>query len=212
MKKPYISKNVIQRMPRYLRTLTELQKEGTNRVSSGELGARLGLTPSQIRQDFSCFGGFGQQGYGYNVKTLRDEIAAILGMDRGYQMILVGTGKIGQSLLENFDFESCGFTLRAAFDIRHDLIGEDICGVPVLDCSEMEDFIRNNGIHVAVLSTTRGGAQRVADALIAGGIRAIWNFTECELSPGDSDVIIESIHFSESLLRMSYHLSNGASA
>ncbi len=212
MKKPYISKNVILRMPRYLRTLTELQKEGIHRISSGELGARMRLTPSQIRQDFACFGGFGQQGYGYNVKTLRDEVASILGVNRGFQMVLVGTGKIGQSLLENFDFESYGFKLRAAFDIRHDLIGENICGVPVLDCSEMEDFIRSNGIHVAVLSTNRAGAQRAVDTLIAGGIRAIWNFTECELSPGDSDVIIESIHFSESLLRLGYHLSNSASA
>ena len=208
MKRSYISKNVIQRLPRYYRTLRELELEGAERVSSGELGTRMNLTPSQIRQDFSCFGDFGQQGYGYNVHSLRDEIGAILGVDRGTTMILVGAGRIGQSLLANFDFGYCGVTLKAAFDIRPEVIGETICGVPVLDAAGLEDYIRENGVDVAVLSTTRANAQVAADRLIACGIRAIWNFTESEISAGNSGVIIESIHFSDSLLRLGYHLSH----
>lgn len=207
MKKANISKNVIQRMPRYLRTLDELAQEGVMRISSGELGDRMGLTPSQIRQDFSCFGGFGQQGYGYNVDTLREEIGAILGVDHGYSMILVGIGKIGQSLLENFNFQRWGFTLKAAFDIRHDIIGETLCGVPVLDCAELAGFVKEHAVDVAVLSTSRHNAQTVADVLIRSGIRAIWNFTECEISAGDSGVAIESVHFSDSLLRLGYYLN-----
>ena len=123
MKNIKISNNVIRRMPRYLRKLDELQAQGIERISSNELGRQLGLTPSQIRQDFSCFGEFGQQGYGYNLTTLREEIAGILGMDRGYQVAVLGVGNIGRALLDHFDFETCGFHLAAAFDVEQKLIG-----------------------------------------------------------------------------------------
>ena len=207
MKKEYVSKNVIQRLPRYLRHLSELEREGVERISSGELGARMGLTPSQIRQDFANFGGFGQQGYGYNVHTLKDEIGAILGVNRERSMILVGTGRLGQCLLENFDFQHFGFTLKAAFDIKPEIIGEIICGVPVLDGAQIRDYLRENPTDVAVLSTNREKVQGAANALIEGGIHAIWNFTECEISGGDGQVLVESIHFSDSLLRLGYYLN-----
>ena len=209
MKKPYVSKNVIQRMPRYLRTLRELEQEGLDRISSGELGLRMGLTPSQIRQDFSCFGGFGQQGYGYNVATLEDEVGRILGVDRGYSVILVGCGRIGQSLIENFDFSRFGFRLLGAFDIRKEIIGSQVGGFTVMDRAEMGSFIREHRIDVAILSTNREHVQQTTDQLIADGIRAIWNFTDQEIDAGSSGVKIESIHFSDSLLTLGYHLSSG---
>ena len=133
MKRIKVSNNVIRRMPRYLRKLDELTEAGVSRISSGELGRQLGLTPSQIRQDFSCFGEFGQQGYGYKVTALRAEIASILGMDRGFTAILIGVGNIGQALMCNFSFKTWGFDLKAAFDIKPELIGTEVEGIPVLD-------------------------------------------------------------------------------
>ena len=207
MKKDKISKNVIRRLPRYLRQLEELAAGGTERVSSGALGALMGLTPSQIRQDFSCFGEFGQQGYGYRVADLRDAIAHILGIDRSYNAILVGTGRIGQSLLENLNYSRLGMRLLGAFDVREDLIGRCVNGVTVRDGAEMEDFLREQRVDIAILSTCREGAQRVADRLFAAGIRFLWNFTEREIDPGDSGAVVESIHFSDSLLTLIYYLS-----
>lgn len=207
MKKSYISKNVIRRLPQYLRKLDELIANGVERISSGELGCQMGLTPSQIRQDFSCFGEFGQQGYGYNVKALRGEIAGILGMDKQYSVILVGTGKIGQSLIENFNFGHYGFRFLGAFEIRKELVGTEIAGYRIMDAEDQERFIRENNVDIAILSIKSSSSQRVADELIASGIRSIWNFTEAEIDPGDSGVIIENIHFSDSLLALSYFLS-----
>ncbi|MBO5543571.1 MAG: redox-sensing transcriptional repressor Rex, partial [Oscillospiraceae bacterium] len=131
MKRVKVSNNVIRRLPRYLRKLDDLKESGISRISSFELGQQLGLTPSQIRQDFSCFGEFGQQGYGYNVAALRSEIASILGMDRGYRAILVGVGNIGHALMDNFSFSDCGVDLVAAFDVKESLIGADFRGVPI---------------------------------------------------------------------------------
>ena len=206
MKKHYVSNNVIRRLPRYLRKLDELAATGVTRISSGELGARTGLTPSQIRQDFSCFGEFGQQGYGYNVASLREEIARILGLDRSYSVILVGTGRIGQTLIENLNFNLFGFRLLYAFDINTEIIGTRIGDILVRDAREAWDFIRENHVDIAILSTDREHAQSAADLLIGSGIRAIWNFTEQEIDPGDSGVAVESIHFSDSLLTLSYRL------
>ena len=140
MKRIKVSNNVIRRMPRYLRKLDDLNAAGIERISSGELGRQMGLTPSQIRQDFSCFGEFGQQGYGYNVVALRGEVAKILGMDRNYSAVLVGVGNIGRALVENFCFEQYGFTLKAAFDIKPDLIGKEMHGIAVHDFSTLDDI------------------------------------------------------------------------
>ena len=208
MKKSYISKNVIRRLPRYLRKLDDLTAAGVERISSGELGSQMGLTPSQIRQDFSCFGEFGQQGYGYNVAALREQIGQILGMDRSYSVILIGAGRIGQSLIENFNFNRYGFRLLGAFEIRKELVGTKIAGVTIQDREEQDAFIKENNVDIAILSIGKAHAQIVADELIASGVKAIWNFTDAEISAGDSGVIIENIHFSDSLLALSYYLSS----
>ncbi|MBQ8263272.1 MAG: redox-sensing transcriptional repressor Rex [Oscillospiraceae bacterium] len=207
MKKAYISKNVIRRLPRYLRKLDELIEANVERISSGELGPQMGLTPSQIRQDFSCFGEFGQQGYGYNVKALRSHIASILGIDKAYSVILVGAGKIGQSLIENINFGRYDFRFLGAFEIRKELVGSEIAGIPIMDSETQDTFIRENDVDIAILSVNRDRAQHVAELLIASGIRAIWNFTDVEIDAGNSGVVVENMHFSDSLLALSYFLS-----
>lgn len=209
MKRAYISNNVIRRLPRYLRKLDELSRSGIERISSGELGRQMGLTPSQIRQDFSCFGEFGQQGYGYNVSALHREIAAILGLNRCFSVILVGVGNIGHALIENFSFRQFGFRFLGAFEVRPDLVGTDIAGYKVMDAADQSAFIRENDVDIAILSVSRPRAQDAADVLIQSGIKAIWNFTDVELDARDSGVVIENIHFSDSLLTLSYFLSVG---
>lgn len=207
MKRVKVSNNVIRRLPRYLRKLDELQENGINRISSFELGQQLGLTPSQIRQDFSCFGEFGQQGYGYNVSGLREQIASILGMDRGYRAILVGVGNIGHALMDNFSFADCGVELAAAFDIKESLIGTEFKGVPILAEAEMENYLKNNDIALAVLCVPKEVAVNVTKILTDNGIEAIWNFTNMELTEPNSPIIVENVHFSDSLLSLSYFVS-----
>jgi redox-sensing transcriptional repressor len=207
VKRSNISNNVIRRLPRYLRKLDDLTYHGVQRISSGELGKQMGLTPSQIRQDFSCFGEFGQQGYGYNVEVLRDEVATILGMKRDFTVIITGVGNLGHALVENFDFEKNGFKVIGAFDVRPELIGTSLGGVPIYDKATQEDFIRENNVDIAVLAVPRHMADASAAELIRGGIKAIWNFTNIELNISDPDVIVENIHFSDSLLTLSYYLS-----
>lgn len=207
MKRVKVSNNVIRRLPRYLRKLDELDQAGVSRISSKELGEQLGLTPSQIRQDFSCFGEFGQQGYGYNVSGLREQIASILGMDRGYRAILVGVGNIGHALMDNFSFADCGVELAAAFDIKESLIGTDFKGVPILAEAEMEDYLKNNDIALAVLCVPKEVAVNVTKILTDNGIEAIWNFTNMELTEPNSPIIVENVHFSDSLLSLSYFVS-----
>lgn len=207
MKRINISHNVIRRLPRYLRKLDDLAYHGTDRISSGELGRQLGLTPSQIRQDFSCFGEFGQQGYGYNVEKLRDEISAILGMKEGFSVILVGVGNLGHALVNNFGFDSHGFNLKAAFDVDPAVVGTEVGGVHVFHSSEMMDYLARNKIDIAVLSVPKRLANNMAKTLTTYGIRAIWNFTNIELEFEDKSVLVENIHFSDSLLYLSYHLA-----
>ena len=207
MKRVNVSNNVIRRMPRYLRKLDELTENGISRISSFDLGQQLGLTPSQIRQDFSCFGEFGQQGYGYNVAALREQIATILGIDRGFTAILVGVGNIGHALMDNFCFSEWGFRLTGAFDVNPEIIGKEISGVPVLDMSTLEDYLQNNSVDVAVLTVPKEAAGPVAALLTENGVRAIWNFTNVELSGLSNDTIVENIHFSDSLLSLSYFIS-----
>jgi redox-sensing transcriptional repressor len=206
-KRGKISNNVIRRLPRYLRKLDELQSEGINRVSSKELGEQLGLTPSQIRQDFSCFGEFGQQGYGYNVLALREQIASILGMDRGYQAVLIGVGNLGHALMDNFSFADCGIRLAAAFDIKENLIGTSFRGVPILSAEEMADYLKSHEIAIAVLCVPKEVAASVTRIVIECGIEAIWNFTNIELTEPNNPTIVENVHFSDSLLSLSYFVS-----
>lgn len=207
MKRVKVSNNVIRRLPRYLRKLDELTENGISRISSFELGQQLGLTPSQIRQDFSCFGEFGQQGYGYNVTALRAQIATILGMDRGYNAILIGVGNIGRALMDNFSFAECGFNLSCAFDVKPELIGTSFKGVPIRAMDELVNYLHENRVSVAVLAVPKEAAIAVTNILTENGVEAIWNFTNIELTEPNSSTIVENIHFSDSLLSLSYFVS-----
>lgn len=207
MKQVRISNNVIRRLPRYLRKLDELIEVGTDHISSSELGRQLGLTPSQIRQDFSCFGEFGQQGYGYNVSMLRSQIASILGIDRGLNAILIGVGNIGHALVDNFCFREWGVKLECAFDVNPDIIGREFNGVKVCAMDTLEAYLSDNSVDVAVLCVPKDSAIPVTGILTANGVNAIWNFTNVELTEPNSPMIVENVHFSDSLLALSYYVS-----
>lgn len=207
MKRIKISNNVIRRLPKYLRKLDDLRAAGIERISSGELGRQMGLTPSQIRQDFSCFGEFGQQGYGYNVAALRQEISRILGMDRDFTCVLVGVGNIGHALIGHFNFSNYGFRLAAAFDIKSDMIGSDLRGVPVYDMKELKPKLNELQPDVAILCVPSFIANDVAPVLVDCGVRGIWNFTNVELDIIPDKTVIENIYFSDSLLALGYYLS-----
>ena len=207
MKRTNISNNVIRRLPRYLRKLDDLASKGEERISSGELGRQMGLTPSQIRQDFSCFGEFGQQGYGYNIDSLRKEIGQILGTYRDYSAILVGPGHLGTALIENFNYIIEGYTFLGAFDIRPEVVGTEIAGYPVYDIANMGEFVKEHKVDIAILTLPRHVAQEMTNVLTEAGIRAIWNFTNVELDVGDSGTLVENIHFADSMLVLTYRLA-----
>ena len=208
MKRVKVSNNVIRRLPRYLRKLDELTEAGVSRISSGELGRQLGLTPSQIRQDFSCFGEFGQQGYGYNVEELRTEIGHILGVDNDHHLIMIGVGNLGRALLHNFPFSDTGFTVDGAFDVSPAIIGSTVNGVPVYSMEELDAYIRDHNVDVVVMTVPQSVAQDMADHLIALGVHGFWNFTNIELSSTNPNVKFENIHFADSLLTLSYRIAN----
>lgn len=201
-----ISSAVIRRMPRYYRHLTELDRENVERISSEALAAKMGLTASQVRQDFNCFGGFGQQGYGYNVQTLLKSIASILHIDHGHTAVLVGVGNLGRALLRNFRFDACGFTVSGAFDPADEQIGRVIGGVTIRPLTELEGFVRETRPDIAVLAMPGSAARETAGQLVEWGIRGIWNFTNIDLHLELSDVPVENVHFSESLMVLSYRL------
>lgn len=207
MKRLKVSNNVIRRLPRYLRKLDELTESGISRISSFELGQQLGLTPSQIRQDFSCFGEFGQQGYGYNVPALRAQIASILGLDRGFTAVLIGVGNIGRALMDNFCFSEWGFKLDCAFDIKPELIGTEFNSVPIYSMDTLASYLQEHKVDVAVLTVPKEAAIAVTNILTENGIEAIWNFTNIELTEPNSPTLVENIHFSDSLLSLSYFIS-----
>lgn len=206
MKRIKVSNNVIRRMPRYLRKLDDLNAAGIERISSGELGRQMGLTPSQIRQDFSCFGEFGQQGYGYNILELRTEIGHILGVDEQHRLVVVGAGHLGHALLRNFDFMQTGFLLDTAFDVSPTLIGTRVNNVLIRSFDEIGDYFAVCHPDVAVLTVPKHIAQEVAEQLVVLGVRGIWNFTNTELHVG-SEVFTEDVHFADSLLTLSYRIS-----
>lgn len=208
MKKQKVSDAVIHRLPRYYRYLDDLFNKGVVRISSNSLGDKMGITASQIRQDLSCFGEFGQQGYGYNVAELRAEIAHILGIDLGHRLIIVGAGHLGHALLQNFDFAKAGFQVDSAFDISPDLVGTTIRGVTIRSMTELESYVELNRPIVAVLTVPQNVAQPLADKLIDLGIRGFWNFTNVELSTAVPDVFFENIHFVDTLLTLGYRISH----
>ena len=207
MKKQNVSDAVIRRLPRYYRYLDDLHLRGTIRISSSTLGEKMGITASQIRQDLSCFGEFGQQGYGYNVDELRSEIGHILGVDSHHSLIIVGVGNLGHALMQNFRFRDTGFVLEAAFDISPSLIGTEVAGIPIFNMTELERYVPHHMPDVAVLTVPQSVAQSTANRLTGLGIRGFWNFTNVELAsvPG---VCIENVHFADSLLTLSYKITS----
>ena len=207
MKKQKVSSAVIRRLPRYYRHLNDLHQAGVERISSNALGNSLGLTASQIRQDLSCFGEFGQQGYGYNVSTLRDEIADILGMNRGHTAVILGVGNLGRALMENFHFERSGVALVAAFDVVPDLGGREVSGIPVHHVDHLEEYLAQHPASIGVLTVPGRVAPGIANRLVRSGVKGIWNFTNIELSLAAPDVVVEDVHFADSLLALSYMIS-----
>lgn len=207
MKKQNVSDAVIRRLPRYYRYLDDLHLKGNVRISSSTLGEKMGITASQIRQDLSCFGEFGQQGYGYNVEELRAEIGHILGVDKSHRIIVVGVGNLGRALIQNFRFKDAGFLLEAAFDISPALIGSQVSGIPILNMTELERFIPEHRPEVAVLTVPQAVAQQTANRLMDLGVRGFWNFTNVELTGSDTGVRFEDVHFADSLLTLSYRIT-----
>ena len=201
-----ISKAVISRLPRYYRYLGDLLESGVERISSNDLSKKMQVTASQIRQDLNNFGGFGQQGYGYNVKYLYTEIGKILGLNKTHNFIIIGAGNLGQALANYASFERSGFILKSLFDVNPRLEGVSIRGIRVRMMDELVDFLQNNDIEIAALTIPRSKAVEVSDILIANGIRAIWNFAHTDLTL-PKDVIVESVHLSDSLMKLSYNIS-----
>lgn len=207
MKKEKVSNAVIRRLPRYYGQLDALYQVGVVRISSSALGKAMNLTASQIRQDLSCFGEFGQQGYGYNVESLRNEIAEILGMNNGHTAIILGAGNLGRALMRNFQFSQNGFHLAAAFDTDPALVGTRIAGVPVLAIDTLDDYLAAHPTSVGVLTVPQSIAISTAQRLIKGGVKGLWNFTNIELGIRDKGVVVENVHFADSLLALSYLIS-----
>ena len=209
MKKDKVSSAVIRRLPRYYRHLNDLYLAGVERISSNALGKSMGLTASQIRQDFSCFGEFGQQGYGYNVEELRAEIGHILGVDNDHHLIMIGVGNLGHALLQNFRFSQTGFSVDAAFDVSPTVVGTTVNGVPIYAMADLDSYIREHSVDVVVLTVPQSVAQETADRIIRLGVRGFWNFTNVELSTEVPGVFFEDVHFVDTLLTLSYRISRG---
>lgn len=202
-----ISVAVINRLPRYYRYLGDLLDNDINRISSRELSAKMNITASQIRQDLNNFGGFGQQGYGYNVKHLYSEIRKILGLDRTYNMIVVGGGNLGQALSNYTNFEKRGFIIQAIFDINPKILGLTIRGVAIYDIDQLEEYIEENKVDVAILTLPRTKATEVAFDLAKWGIKGIWNFSHVDLKLPDN-VMVENVHLTDSLMTLLYKIKD----
>lgn len=201
-----ISQAVIRRMPRYYRYLGELLDDGVERISSNELSTRMRVTASQIRQDLNNFGGFGQQGYGYNVKYLYDEIGKILGINQQYNIIVIGAGNLGQALANYVKFEKRGFVIIGLFDVNPALKGISVRGIKVRMLDELEDFVKENRVDIAALTMPKEKADEVANMLVDLGINAIWNFAHLDLELPEH-VVVENVHLSDSLMQLSYNIA-----
>ncbi|MBR0140867.1 MAG: redox-sensing transcriptional repressor Rex [Ruminococcus sp.] len=207
MSKDIISKSVIKRLPRYYRFLGELEEGGYVRISSRELAEKMGLTASQIRQDFNCFGEFGQQGYGYNVKELRIQIGNILGIENKNPMILVGAGNLGMAIASHLDFTNRGFELVGIFDSNSEVIGKSAGELIVRDVAEIDKFCIEKKPVAAILCIPKNAAEKISDKLISHGVKAFWNFTHYDIRLNHPDVIVENVHLGDSLTVLSYCLN-----
>lgn len=202
-----ISSAVIKRLPRYYRYLSELLDNGIDRISSGELSKQMKVTASQIRQDFNNFGGFGQQGYGYNVSYLKSEIGKILGLDRNYHVIILGAGNLGHALANYAGFEKRGFIVSGIFDVDPQKIGKQIGNAHVMDMKDLRSFVEVHTVDIAALTLPKAIAPAVAKELVELGVSAFWNFAATDLNLPEG-VAIENVHLAESLMRLSYNISN----
>ena len=204
--KSRVSDAVVRRLPMYYRHLRDLEKAGVIRVSSQGLGEQMNLTASQIRQDINCFGGFGQQGYGYHVSNLKERIAEILGLRKQYHVIIIGAGNIGRALANYGGFAKEGFNVQAMFDISPALVGIDVHGVLVQPMEKLPMWLESHQVDIAVLTVPRAYAQDTADVLVNGGVRAIWNFAPVDLSLPEG-VAVNNVHLSDSLHILSYRMN-----
>ena len=205
-KQTKISNAVIKRLPRYRRYLNELRKKGVDKISSNEFSHLTGYTASQIRQDLNNFGGFGQQGYGYSVEGLYNEISAILGLDKEYKLVVVGAGRLGQAIVNYTYYYKSGFVVKGIFEIDRDIIGKSINGVEVMDYDNIVEYVENEKIDIGVICTTRDAAQEVADKLSFAGVRGLWNFAPVDIET-PAHVAVENVHISESLHSLVYHMN-----
>ena len=203
-----ISSSVIKRLPRYYRFLGELKNQGVTRISSRELSEKMGLTASQIRQDLNCFGGFGQQGYGYNINLLEEEIAKILGLDVPKNAILIGMGNMGKAVTMHMNFESKGFRIVGLFDSKESLVGQVVRNLPIRNTADLDEFCRENRPQVAILCIPKNAAADIAEQLINLGIKAFWNFSHYDISLNHKCIVVENVHLSDSLMTLSYQMTN----
>ena len=201
-----VSPAVIKRLPRYFRYLRELIRNGKSRISSGELSEIMHVTASQIRQDLNCFGGFGQQGYGYNVNYLYAKICEILGVGMGFRAAIIGAGNLGMALVKNPMFEKRGVDVVAMFDVNPAIIGKTVAGIPVLDMADLESYLAENHVDIAVLTLPKEGAQEVAERIIAAGVHGIWNYTGVEFNFDRETTVVENVHLGDSLMTLCYEL------
>ncbi len=206
MEEKKISSAVIKRLPRYYRYLSELLEKGIDRISSQELSKKMNVTASQIRQDFNNFGGFGQQGYGYNVGYLHDEIGRILGLEHHYKVVIVGAGNLGQALANYAGFVKRGFRISGIFDVNPNIIGQVINGIEVMSIDMLETFVKEQQINIAALTLPKDQASKIAGKLAEMGVEAFWNFASTDLNLPEH-VVVENVHLAESLMRLSYKLS-----
>lgn len=211
MPKKGISVSVIKRLPRYYRFIGELIKQGTVRISSGELAEKMSLTASQIRQDLNCFGGFGQQGYGYNLVELQEEIGKILGVKQGYKTVLIGAGNLGRAIATHMDFTEYGCSLVGIFDADKKKSGSIVAGLTVTHVFEMESFFKKELPQIAILCIPKTAAQELADKLVSLGIKAFWNFSHYDIKISHKDVVVENVHLGDSIMMLSYALTNSES-
>ena len=207
-KKTGISTSVIKRLPRYYRFVGELLKQGVVRISSGELAEKMSLTASQIRQDLNCFGGFGQQGYGYNLAELQAEIGKILGVSQDYKTVLIGAGNLGHAIATHMNFKEYGCNLIGIFDSDPAKTGCKIAGLKVMSVSEMENFFESENPQIAILCIPKTAAQELADKLVALGVKAFWNFSHYDIKITHKNVVVENVHLGDSIMMLSYALTN----
>lgn len=201
-----VSSAVIKRLPRYHRYLGDLLREGKLRISSKELSKIMEVTASQIRQDLNCFGGFGQQGYGYNIKYLYGKISELLGVTEGFNAVIVGAGNLGRALAATHMFERRGVTRLAMFDVDPKVVGSEIYGIPVYPVSSLYDFCKEHNVHIGVLTVPKEAAYEVTDIMVCAGVKGIWNFANMELKLERDDVVVENIHLGDSLMTLCYEI------